>query len=182
MIFCLFPQHPYLLNDVEEKELAAHGFPSFSCDAAMEHMLRCSGKFVLIEKLLQKLHAQGSKVLIFSQMVRVLDCLEDYLNWRNWKHERLDGSTPAPLRQASIDRFTKDKDRLVFLLSTRAGGVGINLTAAQTIILFDSDMNPQGDGQVRTTFARSFCLHSLPFTSFYCADESHLEFLVLQQR
>jgi chromodomain-helicase-DNA-binding protein 7 len=128
----------------------------------MEHMLRCSGKFVLIEKLLQKLHAQGSKVLIFSQMVRVLDCLEDYLNWRNWKHERLDGSTPAPLRQASIDRFTKDKDRFVFLLSTRAGGVGINLTAAQTIIIFDSDMNPQGDVQVRTT--QSQALSARPFS------------------
>lgn len=148
----LFPhdQHPYLLADVEEKELAAHGFPSFSCDGAMDHMLRFSGKFILIDKLLGKLHAQGGKVLIFSQMVRVLDCLEDYLNWRSWKHERLDGSTPATARQASIDRFTKDKDRFVFLLSTRAGGVGINLTAAQTIIIFDSDMNPQGDVQVRT--------------------------------
>ena len=115
-------------------------------------------------------------------MERGLDCVEDSLNWRNWKHERLDGSTPAPLRQASIDRFTKDKDRFVFLLSTRAGGVGINLTAAQTIIIFDSDMNPQGDVQVRETLSRPFFLHSLPFTSFYRADESHLEFLVLQQR
>jgi len=149
------PQHPYLLNDVESREIATHGFPSFDSDAAMEHMLRFSGKFILLEKLLKKLHAQGSKVLIFSQMVRVLDCLEDYLNWRNWKHERLDGSTPAAARQVSIDRFTRDKDRFVFLLSTRAGGVGINLTAAQTIIIFDSDFNPQGDVQVRTALCPS---------------------------
>ena len=76
-------------------------------------------------------------------------------------------STPAPLRPASIARFTKDKDRFVFLLSARAGGVGINLTAAQTTIIFDSDMNPQGHVQVRTTLSRPFFLHSLPFTPLF---------------
>ena len=93
-------------------------------------------------------------------------------------------STPAPLRPASIDRFTKaSKDRFVFLLSTRAGGVGINLTGSQPTVIFDSDMNPQGDVQVRATLSRPFFLHTLPFTPpSNRADESHLEFLVLQQR
>ena len=96
-------------------------------DAAMEHMLQFSGKLILLDKLLHKLRASGSKVLIFSQMVRALDLIEDYLRWRQWKLERLDGSTSGAHRQAAIDRFSRPgSDRFVFLLSTRAGGMGIN--------------------------------------------------------
>eukprot|EP00501_MAST-03F_sp_TOSAG23-6_P001476 GSMAST32.ASY1.ANO1.1534.1 assembled CDS len=107
-----------------------------------------SGKMLLLDKLLPKLKKEGHRVLIFSQMVIMLDILQDYLNLRSIKFERLDGSTHGNKRQASIDRFTAEgSDRFVFLLSTRAGGVGINLTAADTVIIFDSDWNPQNDMQ-----------------------------------
>ena len=101
--------------------MAEHKFSSCYCDEAMEHMIKFSGKMILIDKLLTKLKAEGHKVLIFSQMVRVLDVLEDYLNWKRWRFERLDGSTAGPHRQAAIDRFSKPgSDRFVFMLSTRS--------------------------------------------------------------
>lgn len=103
-------------------------------------MVQASGKMVLIDKLLAKLHADGHKVLIFSQMTRCLDILEDFVNSKEYNYERIDGSVRGELRQAAIDRFSKpDSDRFVFLLCTRAGGVGINLTVADTVIIFDSD-------------------------------------------
>lgn len=144
----LCAQHPYLLEGVENSQIVEHNFDHYLSDAAMQHMIACSGKLVLLDKLLTKLKADGKQVLIFSQMVRALDVIEDYLNWRGWKHERLDGSTAGAHRQASIDRFSrKGSDRFVFMLSTKAGGIGINLTAASTVIIFDSDLNPQGDVQ-----------------------------------
>jgi chromodomain-helicase-DNA-binding protein 7 len=149
MPLCAFVfQHPYLLTNVEEQQMEQHGFDSPTSDAAMERLLKFSGKLLLMDKLLTKLKSQGNKVLIFSQMTRVLDILEDWLNWRGWKHERLDGSSSASSRQAAIDRYSRPgSDRFVFMLSTRAGGIGITLTAADTVIIFDSDPNPQGDIQ-----------------------------------
>lgn len=136
-----------MISGVEEKDSSELHLVTH--DQHMERLLALSGKFILIDKLLKKLHSQGQKVLIFSQFVLTLDLLEDYLNWRGWKHERLDGSTAARSRQMAIDRFSKPgSDRFVFLLSTRAGGVGITLTAAQTVIIFDSDWNPQ-QGQTK---------------------------------
>jgi hypothetical protein len=138
--------HPYLIKGVEDNVLGN------SKDLAQinETLIQSSGKLVLIDKLLPKLKAQGSKVLIFSQMVRVLDILEDYLRYRKYKFERLDGGIRGNDRQAAIDRFSKpDSDIFVFLLSTRAGGLGINLTAANTVIIFDSDWNPQNDVQAQ---------------------------------
>ena len=83
-------------------------------------------------------------------MVRVLDILEDYLRWQGYKYERIDGGIKGNDRQAAIDRFSApDSDRFVFLLCTRAGGVGINLTAADTVIIYDSDWNPQNDMQAQ---------------------------------
>ncbi|TBU11233.1 putative helicase, partial [Hamiltosporidium tvaerminnensis] len=112
-------------------------------------MIQSSGKMVLLDKLLAKL--KGShKVLIFSQMTRCLDLLGEYLNFRKYKYERIDGSVRGECRQEAIDRFcNKDSDVFVFLLCTRAGGVGINLTAADTVIIFDSDWNPQNDLQAQ---------------------------------
>ena len=104
---------------------------------------------VLLDKLLPKLKANGNRVLIFSQMVKMLDILEDYLIRRKYPFERIDGRIRGNLRQAAIDRFCKpDSDRFAFLLCTKAGGVGINLTAADTCIIYDSDWNPQNDLQV----------------------------------
>ena len=90
------------------------------------------------------------QVLIFSQMTRVLDLLGDYLRCQAYPYERIDGCVKGNDRQASIDRFSRpDSDRFVFLLCTRAGGVGINLTAADTVIIYDSDWNPQNDLQAQ---------------------------------
>jgi hypothetical protein len=105
---------------------------------------------VLIDKLLPRLKAGGHKVLIFSQMIRVLDIIEDYLNYRGYTHERIDGRVRGNERQGAIDRFCKpDSDRFVFLLCTRAGGLGLNLQVADTVIIFDSDWNPQNDVQAQ---------------------------------
>uniref|UniRef100_A0A672UUM7 Chromodomain helicase DNA binding protein 8 n=1 Tax=Strigops habroptila TaxID=2489341 RepID=A0A672UUM7_STRHB len=145
--------HPYLINGAEEKILAEfrdschHHVP---VDFHLQAMVRSAGKLVLIDKLLPKLKAGGHKVLIFSQMVRCLDILEDYLIQKRYLYERLDGRVRGNLRQAAIDRFSRqDSDRFVFLLCTRAGGLGINLTAADTCIIFDSDWNPQNDLQAQ---------------------------------
>ncbi|XP_069735241.1 chromodomain-helicase-DNA-binding protein 8 isoform X2 [Phaenicophaeus curvirostris] len=146
--------HPYLINGAEEKIVAEfrascppHHVP---VDFHLQAMVRSAGKLVLIDKLLPKLKAGGHKVLIFSQMVRCLDILEDYLIQKRYLYERIDGRVRGNLRQAAIDRFSKvDSDRFVFLLCTRAGGLGINLTAADTCIIFDSDWNPQNDLQAQ---------------------------------
>ena len=135
--------HPFLLPEVE-KELVKDG------QNPLNVMIESSGKLVFIDKLLAKLHPTGEKVLIFSQMVRVLDILEDFLTYRNYSFERLDGQVQGNLRQASIDRFNdKESNVFVFLLCTKAGGVGLNLTAASTVIIYDSDWNPQNDIQAQ---------------------------------
>uniref|UniRef100_A0A6I8Q0K5 Chromodomain-helicase-DNA-binding protein 8 n=1 Tax=Xenopus tropicalis TaxID=8364 RepID=A0A6I8Q0K5_XENTR len=144
--------HPYLINGAEEKILEEFR-ETHNCDPSdfqLQAMTQAAGKLVLIDKLLPKLKAGGHRVLIFSQMVRCLDILEDYLIQRRYPYERIDGRVRGNLRQAAIDRFSKpDSDRFVFLLCTRAGGLGINLTAADTCIIFDSDWNPQNDLQAQ---------------------------------
>ncbi|KAG9273824.1 chromodomain-helicase-DNA-binding protein 8-like [Astyanax mexicanus] len=144
--------HPYLITGAEEKivaELRAVYDPS-APDFHLQALVRSAGKLVLLDKLLPRLKAGGHKVLIFSQMVRCLDILEDYLIHKRYLYERIDGRVRGNLRQAAIDRFSKlDSDRFVFLLCTRAGGLGINLTAADTCVIFDSDWNPQNDLQAQ---------------------------------
>ena len=110
-------------------------------------LIPSSGKMVLIDKLLPKLRREGHKVLIFSQMVKMIDFIEEFCEFRGYKCERLDGRVSGNDRQKSIDRFNREADSFVFLLSPRAGGVGINFTAADTVIIFDSDWNPQNDVQ-----------------------------------
>lgn len=113
----------------------------------MRQLIESSGKFVLLSKLLPKLRSQGHRVLIFSQFKKILDILEDVIHWMGMTYERLDGQVSGNDRQAAIDRFSaKDSDRFIFLLSTKAGGVGVNLMAADTVIIFDSDWNPQVRG------------------------------------
>uniref|UniRef100_A0A672SRX6 Chromodomain-helicase-DNA-binding protein 6-like n=1 Tax=Sinocyclocheilus grahami TaxID=75366 RepID=A0A672SRX6_SINGR len=144
--------HPYLITGAEEKILESFKktYSSDAVDFQLQAMIQAAGKLVLIDKLLPKLLAGGHKVLVFSQMVRCLDILEDYLIQRRYTYERIDGRVRGNLRQAAIDRFSKvDSDRFVFLLCTRAGGLGINLTAADTCIIFDSDWNPQNDLQAQ---------------------------------
>jgi chromodomain-helicase-DNA-binding protein 7 len=143
--------HPFLINSAEEQITAdfkqQHGHDP---DSQMKCMVQASGKLVLIDKLLPRLRADGHRVLIFSQMVRCLDILEDYVIQKKYPYERIDGRVRGNMRQAAIDRFSKPgSDRFVFLLCTRAGGLGINLTAADTVIIFDSDWNPQNDLQAQ---------------------------------
>jgi len=103
---------------------------------------------VLIDKLLPKLRERGSRVLIFSQMTRLLDILEDYCIYRQYRYCRIDGNTSGDDREYAIDEFNRDgSEMFIFLLSTRAGGLGINLATADIVILFDSDWNPQMDLQ-----------------------------------
>lgn len=110
-------------------------------------LITASGKFRLLERMLPLLKQNGHKVLIFSQMTELLNILEDYINVKGYQYCRLDGSTKVIDRQKGIDKFNKDPNVFLFLLSTRAGGLGINLTAADTCILFDSDFNPHQDSQ-----------------------------------
>ncbi|VDK51670.1 unnamed protein product [Gongylonema pulchrum] len=130
--------HPYLFDGAEPG-------PPYTTD---QHLVDNSGKMVLLDKLLAKLKTQGSRVLIFSSMSRMLDLLEDYCWWRNYRYCRLDGQTVHEERQRSIDEFNKpNSDKFIFMLTTRAGGLGINLTAADVVIIYDSDWNPQVDLQ-----------------------------------
>uniref|UniRef100_K3X6C6 Chromodomain-helicase-DNA-binding protein 6 n=1 Tax=Globisporangium ultimum (strain ATCC 200006 / CBS 805.95 / DAOM BR144) TaxID=431595 RepID=K3X6C6_GLOUD len=150
--------HPYLNNGVED--ILSEGLVS---DAQRhEMMVKCCGKMVLIDKLLSRLKEGGHKVLIFSQMVRVLDIIEDYLRYMGYLHERLDGNIRGNDRQAAVDRFVKPEyNRFVMLLSTKAGGLGLNLTAADTVIIFDSDWNPQNDLQAQARAHRIGQTHSV---------------------
>ncbi|XP_045061836.1 chromodomain-helicase-DNA-binding protein 8-like isoform X3 [Coregonus clupeaformis] len=144
--------HPYLITGAEEKIVAElrDVYDPMAPDFHLQALVRSAGKLVLLDKLLPRLKAGGHKVLIFSQMVRCLDILEDYLIHKRYLYERIDGRVRGNLRQAAIDRFSKpDSDRFVFLLCTRAGGLGINLTAADTCVIFDSDWNPQNDLQAQ---------------------------------
>lgn len=130
--------HPYLFEGAEPG-------PPYTTD---EHLVYNAGKMLVLDKLLKRLQAQGSRVLIFSQMSRLLDILEDYCVFRQYKYCRIDGSTAHEDRIAAIDDYNKlGSEKFIFLLTTRAGGLGINLTSADIVVLYDSDWNPQADLQ-----------------------------------
>ncbi|KAI9758913.1 MAG: hypothetical protein M4579_002724 [Chaenotheca gracillima] len=130
--------HPYLFEGAEPG-------PPYTTD---EHLINNAGKMEMLDKLLTRMRKTGSRVLIFSQMSRLLDILEDYCVFREYKYCRIDGSTAHEDRISAIDDYNKPgSDKFVFLLTTRAGGLGINLTSADTVILYDSDWNPQADLQ-----------------------------------
>ncbi|CAI5526384.1 unnamed protein product [Closterium sp. Naga37s-1] len=130
--------HPYLFQGAEPG-------PPFITD---EHLIEASGKMVLLDRLLPKLKARDSRVLIFSQMTRLLDILEDYCMFRGHQYCRIDGNTGGDEREAAIEEFNKEgSETFIFLLSTRAGGLGINLATADIVIIYDSDWNPQADLQ-----------------------------------
>ncbi|XP_058078109.1 ISWI chromatin-remodeling complex ATPase CHR11-like isoform X1 [Magnolia sinica] len=132
--------HPYLFQGAEP------GPPYTTGD----HLVTNAGKMVLLDKLLPKLKERDSRVLIFSQMTRLLDILEDYLMFRGYLYCRIDGNTGGEDRDASIETFNQPgSDKFIFLLSTRAGGLGINLATADVVIIYDSDWNPQMDLQAQ---------------------------------
>ncbi|KAJ6445216.1 helicase swr1 [Purpureocillium lavendulum] len=105
------------------------------------------GKLQVLDKLLRRLQAGGHRALIFTQMTKVLDILEQFLNIHGHKYLRLDGATKVEQRQILTDRFNNDPRILCFILSTRSGGLGINLTGADTVIFYDQDWNPAMDKQ-----------------------------------
>lgn len=135
--------HPYLFPEADE----TRGY------STNEKIVRDCGKMIVLDKLLQKLFAdvQGRhKCLVFSQMTSMLDIIEDYLIYRGYKYCRIDGSTSSFDRDMQMADFNNvNSDKFVFLLSTRAGGVGINLQAANNVIIYDSDWNPQMDLQAQ---------------------------------
>ena len=130
--------HPYLFDGMEPGPPYEDG----------PHLYENSMKFKVMDVLLKKIIEKGSKVLIFSQMTKLLDILDDYLRFKNIPYWRIDGQTSAIDRETRIEDFQSEgSDKLVFILSTRAGGLGIDLFAANVVIIFDSDWNPQVDLQ-----------------------------------
>ncbi|PVU85786.1 hypothetical protein BB560_006905 [Smittium megazygosporum] len=112
-------------------------------------LYRTAGKLELLDRVLPKLVRTGHKILIFFQMTQVMTIMEDYLNWRGIRSLRLDGSTSDDIRREHMRTFNTDSSIKVFLLSTRAGGQGLNLQTADTVIIFDSDWNPHQDLQAQ---------------------------------
>ncbi|XP_036624511.1 chromodomain-helicase-DNA-binding protein 1-like isoform X1 [Trichosurus vulpecula] len=127
--------HPYLFDGVEPEPFEIG-----------DHLIEASGKLYLLDKLLSFLYTRDHRVLLFSQMTHMLDILQDYMDYRGYSYERLDGSVRGEERHLAIKNFGQ-QPIFVFLLSTKAGGVGMNLTAADTVIFVDSDFNPQNDLQ-----------------------------------
>uniref|UniRef100_A0A669B1P2 Chromodomain helicase DNA binding protein 5 n=1 Tax=Oreochromis niloticus TaxID=8128 RepID=A0A669B1P2_ORENI len=135
--------HPYLFPVAA---VEAPVLPNGSYDGNL--LVKSSGKLTLLQKMLKKLKDEGHRVLIFSQMTKMLDLLEDFLEFEGYKYERIDGGITGGLRQEAIDRFNAPgAQQFCFLLSTRAGGLGINLASADTVIIYDSDWNPHNDIQ-----------------------------------
>ena len=149
--------HPYLFDGAEVR--------TDTKEETLKGLVMNSGKLVLLDKLLARLKQDGHRVLIFSQMVRMLDIMSDYMHLRGYAHQRLDGMVSSESRKKSIAHFNAPgSPDFAFLLSTRAGGLGINLETADTVIIFDvylfypclgfiserrlqSDWNPQNDLQ-----------------------------------
>ncbi|KAJ9541303.1 hypothetical protein OSB04_027809 [Centaurea solstitialis] len=133
--------HPYLIQGTEPE--------TGSAEFLHDMRIKASAKLTLLHSMLKILHKEGHRVLIFSQMTKLLDILEDYLNieFGPKTFERVDGSVSIADRQMAISRFNNDKSRFVFLLSTRSCGLGINLATADTVIIYDSDFNPHADIQ-----------------------------------
>ncbi|OXB73901.1 UNVERIFIED_CONTAM: hypothetical protein H355_015254, partial [Colinus virginianus] len=135
--------HCYLIKPPEENE-RENGIET------LQSLIRSSGKLILLDKLLTRLRDRGNRVLIFSQMVRMLDILAEYLTIKHYPFQRLDGSIKGEIRKQALDHFNADgSEDFCFLLSTRAGGLGINLASADTVVIFDSDWNPQNDLQAQ---------------------------------
>ncbi|KAM3595934.1 uncharacterized protein V6R79_005586 [Siganus canaliculatus] len=135
--------HPYLFPAAA---IEAPKMPNGMYDGSA--LTKAAGKLLLLQKMLRKLKEGGHRVLIFSQMTKMLDLLEDFLENEGYKYERIDGGITGGMRQEAIDRFNAPgAPQFAFLLSTRAGGLGINLATADTVIIYDSDWNPHNDIQ-----------------------------------
>ncbi|WBW74717.1 SWI/SNF ATP-dependent chromatin remodeler Snf22 [Schizosaccharomyces osmophilus] len=134
--------HPFIFEEVE-RAIDPSG-------TNYDLLWRAAGKFELLDRILPKLFQTGHKTLIFFQMTQIMTIMEDYLRYRNWKYLRLDGSTKSEDRSDLLSQFNDPaSDVYVFMLSTRAGGLGLNLQTADTVIIFDTDWNPHQDLQAQ---------------------------------
>ncbi|KAI5743229.1 hypothetical protein M8J77_015910 [Diaphorina citri] len=139
--------HPFMFQNIEEKfsdHVGGSGIVSGP------DLYRVSGKFELLDRILPKLKSTGHRVLLFCQMTQLMNILEDYFSYRGFKYMRLDGTTKAEDRGDLLKKFNApDSEYFIFVLSTRAGGLGLNLQTADTVIIFDSDWNPHQDLQAQ---------------------------------
>jgi ATP-dependent helicase STH1/SNF2 len=120
--------HPFVFPEVDEDFAEGHNVD--------ESIVRTAGKFELLDRILPKLFATGHKVLIFFQMTEIMTIIADFFDYRGWKYCRLDGSTKAEDRQTLLSTFNDPQSPYqVFILSTRAGGLGLNLQSADTVIM-----------------------------------------------
>ncbi|KAG0236579.1 putative DNA helicase ino80 [Actinomortierella wolfii] len=129
-----------------EPSLSSQGYSSIEVPQ-MKQLIMDSGKLAVLDKLLVELKRDGHRVLIYFQMTRMIDLIEEYLTYRQYKYLRLDGSSKISDRRDMVTDWQTRPEIFIFLLSTRAGGLGINLTAADTVIFYDSDWNPTVDQQ-----------------------------------
>lgn len=129
--------HPYMFHGIEPDDLPDPG----------TKLIEVSGKMMVLDKLLDKLFKEDHKILIFSQFTSMLDILEDYCTFRDYPHCRIDGTMKLDEREKHIKRFRTDPNHRIFLISTKAGGLGINLVEADVVIVYDMDWNPQNDLQ-----------------------------------
>lgn len=140
--------HPFMFNELEEKICQHLNYASGVCLGA--DLYRASGKFELLDRILPKLKATNHRVLLFCQMTSLMTIMEDYFAYKNFSYLRLDGQTKSEERGDLLAKFSKNNsDYFIFLLSTRAGGLGLNLQTADTVIIFDSDWNPHQDLQAQ---------------------------------
>ncbi|XP_072763042.1 ATP-dependent helicase brm-like [Anoplolepis gracilipes] len=141
--------HPFMFQAIEEKYCEHVGTPDSGVITGPD-LYRASGKFELLDRILPKLKATNHRVLLFCQMTQLMTIMEDYLSWRGFTYLRLDGTTKAEDRADLLKKFNDPgSEYFLFLLSTRAGGLGLNLQAADTVIIFDSDWNPHQDLQAQ---------------------------------
>nr|XP_019014427.1 ATP-dependent helicase STH1/SNF2 [Kwoniella pini CBS 10737]OCF53208.1 ATP-dependent helicase STH1/SNF2 [Kwoniella pini CBS 10737] len=134
--------HPYVFREVDEDFTVGN--------TTDEQIIRVSGKFELLDRILPKLFKTGHKVLMFFQMTEIMTIVSDFFEYRGWKYCRLDGSTKAEDRQTLLSTFNDPQSPYqIFILSTRAGGLGLNLQSADTVIIYDTDWNPHADLQAQ---------------------------------
>ena len=141
--------HPFMYQHIEEAMANHMGYPGGVISGSPE-LYRAAGKFELLDRILPKFQYYGHKVLLFCQMTQCMTILEDYLNWKLIPYLRLDGGTKSEDRAELLRLFNEENSPyFVFLLSTRAGGLGLNLQTADTVIIYDSDWNPHQDLQAQ---------------------------------
>lgn len=167
--------HPFLFGDLVDKSGESIR------DTNLEMFIKASGKFKLLDRMLPRLFREKHKIIVFSQMTKVLDLLEDYLLHKEYQYVRFDGTSKLQERQEAIDEFNDPNGNVfIFLLSTRSGGLGINLTAADTAILFDSDWNPHMDAQAQDRCHRIGQLNHVVIYRFLTTGSVEIEMMKKQ--